>query len=91
MNEWKCYPHNRLIKVHPAGFYVIKEKNLLEDNSSIFCSLCEKIMTSFYDKESFNKFECCDSCANSFIFPRLSEWKEGWRPDKEYVMSKLNQ
>lgn len=90
MSEWKSYLYNRQIMEHSGGFYVIKENDLGDDNSSIFCLMCEKIMTSFYDEESFNKFECCDSCASKIIYPRMNEWKEGWRPTKEYVMSKLN-
>lgn len=90
MSDWKPYPNNREIMEHPDGFYIIKDNDLGDDNSSIFCLLCEKIMTSFYDEESFNKFECCDTCASKFIYPRMEDWKEGWRPTKEYVMSKLN-
>lgn len=83
MNSWKPYTNNRQIMEHTAGFYIIKENDLCNDNSSIFCLLCEKIMISFYDEEAFNKFECCDVCANKFIYPRMDEWKEGWRPTKE--------
>ena len=87
MNEWKPYLNDRLIK-ECDGFYVIKEKDP-STSPPLFCPFCETIITSYYDEESFRKFECCDSCSNKIIYPKLEDWKVGWRPSKEYIKSKL--
>ena len=84
MSDWKEYTNNRLIKKHADGFYVIKDKDM-PDFIPFFCGLCESIMTSSYDEESHKKFGCCDNCANRVIYPRLEEWKNGWRPSREDV------
>lgn len=87
MRQWKPYTNERLIYEHPEGFFVIKEKDA-NNSLPLFCPLCDKISVTFYDEESLRRFECCDLCANLVIFPRLEDWKNGWRPTKEDVESK---
>jgi len=88
MREWKPYTNNRLLYEHPDGFYVIKEKGDLK-KSQLFCPICDVVMTTVYDDDAYKKFECCDACSNFFVYPNLEKWKNGWRPSKEDVMSKL--
>lgn len=86
--QWKPYLGDRLIFEHEDDFYVIKDKNYAV-NSPVFCPLCDYIMTTTYDMESYRKFECCDACSNKFVYPHLEDWKNGWRPTKEFVSAKL--
>lgn len=85
--EWKEYLGNRLIAEHPAGFLVIKQKELPEVDP-VFCPLCEAIMSSTYDDEAYHRFKCCDSCASAWAYPDLDRWSTGWRPSREEVMHK---
>ena len=84
MKEWKDYTSDRLICEHPDGFYVIKPKEE-QEFVPFFCNFCDKIMTSIYDEEAHKKFNCCDKCASKHVYPRLEDWKNGWRPSREDV------
>lgn len=87
MEDWKEYPGDRLIKQHEAGFFVIKPKEC-EKGQPIFCPLCEAIMNGAYDTEAWEKFECCDSCAGTWVYPDKEKWKMGWRPTAEQIKNK---
>lgn len=88
MRQWKPYTNNRVIHEHPDGFYVIKDRDNTK-KCELFCPLCESIMNTSYDNEAYRKFDCCDMCSSNFVYPNLEKWKNGWRPAKEDVMSKL--
>jgi hypothetical protein len=79
--NWKPYVDNREIFEHESGFFVIRPANLEKEcNTPVFCPLCESIMSSIYDEESFEKYECCEECANKLVYPNIERWKSGWRP-----------
>ena len=77
---WKDYLNDRLIAEHPDGFKIIKPKDRKLSGQPLFCPVCDCIFSSFYDDEAWRKFECCDSCANRWVYPDLERWKTGWRP-----------
>jgi hypothetical protein len=83
--EWQNYPDERLIAHHPSGFSVIKPKIMNDSEQPLFCPLCESIMNSSYDDESYSKFECCDECAGTWAYPNKEKWKSGWRPTEEEI------
>lgn len=85
--EWKSYVGNRLISEHESGFYVIKPVEV-KSSRPIFCPICEFIMNSVYDEDTWKKFECCDACANDWVYSDKEKWKNGWRPDIEQIRSK---
>lgn len=85
MLTWKKYTKDRLIAEHPAGFYVIKPQKEQPIGVPVFCGYCESITLSDYDEESHEKFGCCDWCANTWVYPKLDEWKSGWRPTRDEV------
>ena len=87
MRQWKPYTNGRLIYEHPDEFFVVKEKENSE-SLPLFCPVCDKLTVSYYDEEALRRFECCDSCANKLVFPRINDWKNGWRPSKEDLLSK---
>jgi hypothetical protein len=84
--EWKDYISERLI-AHHDNFYVIKP-NKSQLSQPLFCPICENIMNTSYDDESWNKFECCDECSNHWVYPDMKRWKSGWRPSGEEVSDK---
>ena len=46
----------------------------------MFCQLCDFIMSSSSDFESFEKFGVCSECSMKFAEQRKDEWASGWRP-----------
>jgi hypothetical protein len=86
MLEWKPYLNERLIAQHPAGFSVIRPIEASEAQP-LFCPMCESIMRSSYDDEAYKKFSCCDECSNTWVYPNLSRWNEGWRPSDEEIQN----
>lgn len=86
--EWKDYLGNRLIADHPAGFKVIKPKEDVEANRPLFCPICESMFLTLYDEEAWEKFQCCDYCANKWAYPHQTRWNEGWRPSKDDLNNK---
>ena len=85
--EWKSYLNDRLIAEHKDGFFVIKP-NKLEESMPIFCPVCEFIMRSSMDEDSYRKFSCCDSCSTTWAYPNKKKWSEGWRPSSDEVANK---
>lgn len=84
---WKAYTRGREIAEHPSGFYIIRPE-IEENGRPIFCPVCDYIMNSHYDEESWSKFECCDDCANSWVYGSVDRWKSGWRPTKKEILDK---
>ena len=87
MSEWKNYIKNREIFHHPDGFYVIRPAEL-QEKQPLFCPLCDGIMRSNFDEDSFEKFGCCDSCATTWAYPNRKKWLDGWRPSPEEIENK---
>lgn len=85
--DWKPYTKDRMLADHPSGFSVIKPVEM-EGGRSIFCPLCEAIMRTVYDDESYDKFGCCDSCAAKWVYPDVDRWMNGWRPSRGEVANK---
>jgi hypothetical protein len=86
---WKPYVHDRLITQHPSGFYVIKPAHSNVTSQPIFCPVCDNIMRTSYDEETYKNFQCCDECANSWVYRDIERWKSGWRPSKEALATKV--
>lgn len=89
MMDWKNYAGDRLIAHHADGYYVIRPQELSQSGRPIFCPHCNSIMCSSYDDDAYDKFECCDTCANVWVYPNLDKWKSGWRPSSEELTNKL--
>jgi hypothetical protein len=83
--EWKDYFNDRMIAKDESGFYVIKPKNCSENSVPVFCPICEKIMNSSFDEETYGRFSCCDDCANKHVYKDIDRWKSGWRPGKDLI------
>jgi hypothetical protein len=85
--EWKPYTRDRLIAKHDAGFYLIKPADC-KDGQPLFCPTCEHLMLTSFDEEVYQKFGCCDRCANDWAYPNKEKWMSGWRPTSEEVLNK---
>lgn len=85
--EWKNYPDDRLIYQHPDGFYVIKPSSEVNKSTPLFCPMCEGIMKSNFDDETYEKYACCDSCANKWVYRNKEKWLKGWRPSADELIN----
>lgn len=85
--NWKEYTNDRLLLEHPQGFYVIKPNAPLEGRP-IFCPVCDCVMNSQYDPETYEKFKCCEACAGVWAYKDPTRWNNGWRPDDHEVRNK---
>jgi hypothetical protein len=81
--EWKPYLNDRIIADHPGGFFIIKPKESSASVQPLFCPICDIMMRSLYDEDSYHKFGCCDKCAARWVYPDMTRWKSGWRPSSE--------
>ena len=46
----------------------------------LFCNLCEIVLITKEDNESFANYECCHDCFLRFVEARKEEYVQGWRP-----------
>jgi len=53
--------------------------------NTLFCSICDYLMTTHEDQFSQEKFDCCHDCYLKWVESRKSEWEEGWRPDPSKI------
>ena len=83
--NWEPYLNDRMIAKHPSGFYVIKTKDISHQNKPLFCPVCDYLMNSVYDEETYEKFSCCDNCANKWVYIDQDRWKSGWRPTSDEI------
>jgi len=90
MNQWKKYTNGRVILEDPAGFFVIKPEDM-EKGQPLTCPLCEMIMRTTYDDESYEKFECCDRCAQTWARRNQEKWSTGWRPSHDEIINKFGE
>ena len=90
MQEWKPYPRNRKIRRTDNYLVIVPESYSSETpNIPLFCEVCGFMFASKADEETYEKFKCCETCADKWAYSRSEEWKEGWRPSPEEL--KLHQ
>ena len=82
--KWRPYLNDRLISEHESGFVVIVPNDATIP-VPLFCSICDHVMRSKDDEESFYDYECCYRCAMHWAHPRKDVWKNGWRPTQEQI------
>lgn len=87
--QWKPYVGDRKISESTFGFSVIVPKDFEAIGSSVFCDLCDCLMTSIYDEESVKKFGCCDKCSSKWAYPNAEKWSNGWRPTDKDIQDEV--
>jgi len=64
----------------------IKVINMPSKKEKFYCEICKfPIMTR--EDFSVKEYECCYECFLTFAESRKSEWKKGWRPEKNLIDS----
>jgi hypothetical protein len=81
---WQPYLRDRLISEQPEGFVVIVPSDA-GLTVPLACPICTRLMRTRDDEASWRELECCERCALTWAQPRLSAWKDGWRPTAEQV------
>ena len=71
--------------VRLTGRIVVVEMSDQKRGTPLFCPVCDFIMNSLYDDETYRTLTCCDSCASKWAYPRRVDWDAGWRPDRSEV------
>ena len=51
----------------------------------IFCQVCNFLIRTSDDAQTFSKWNSCHDCYLRFIEARKAEWVNGWRPDNEDI------
>ena len=51
----------------------------------IFCQVCDFLIKTADDAQTFEEWESCHDCYLRFIESRKPEWKSGWRPEPEVI------
>lgn len=88
--QWKPYVGDRKIAETVHGFSVIVPSDFEHAGISVFCDLCDSLMSSIYDEDSVKKFGCCDKCSSKWAYPNAEKWSKGWRPSDKEVQDEVN-
>lgn len=51
----------------------------------LFCPICDFVMNSADDTDSYSRYTCCFDCEMKWAQSRNSEWTSGWRPSKKEI------
>ena len=86
--EWKRYTNGRVYAHHPAGFIMIRPDEDVKP-VPIACPVCECLLRSRADEESFTNHGCCERCGVFWVQPNRERWAEGWRPTAAEVAAGL--
>jgi hypothetical protein len=74
--------------IRKKGFDIVIEEGF--EKLKFDCPLCKLALRGLEDVESVQNHGVCTDCQDLFYWPNLEKWKNGWRPKKEEVYSKLN-
>lgn len=89
MSEWEPYINDRLVlRFDDLKLYVIKP-NDDEVCAPVCCTVCEMMMSTPLDEETWKRFGCCERCANEWAYKRAKEWEDGWRPTEQEIKQRL--
>jgi hypothetical protein len=83
MSEWKDYFSDRLYKETDFGVIIIPKN--YEEPSPLNCPVCDMLLSSFEDNESYKSKKCCHDCCYKWADANLQKWNEGWRPSLEEI------
>jgi hypothetical protein len=89
-DEWKKYPNDRMMRVHPEGFVIVIPDDH-ENSVPLACELCSSLFRSSDDVTEWREFGCCFACAQKFAHPDREKWKNGHRPTKEQIELHLSE
>ena len=82
--NWIEYPDDRLMSIHPSGFYIVVPKDC-EPAVPIFCPVCDCALSTGEDVSACKELGCCEHCKDKWYYPNSVAWKDGWRPTEEII------
>jgi len=68
---------------------VIVMNGIQYHDSPFFCPVCDHVMSTTIDIESYKDCKCCRDCENDFVDKNREKWLNGWRPNKDEVKKAL--
>lgn len=71
-----------------AGDIVIKKRDK-KDNQSRICPVCKTYSFSIKDDLYMIRYDCCYRCYVDFVETNEASWKQGDRPDENYIQGIL--
>ena len=80
--KWTDYIGDRLITTHPSGFRIIVPKDS-DPAISLFCPLCNCILSTGEDVSVCRELGCCEHCKERWYYSNKEKWSSGWRPKIE--------
>ncbi len=83
-NNWRELDADRLIAESSCDILIIKPKTV-SSHIPLFCPVCSIVMDEKIDIFVYEKFECCEPCANTWAFINATDWNSGWRPSKDAI------
>lgn len=66
-------------KLFHNGILFIREKNI--ETVSIDCKICNKLLVTKEDIESYKNFDACEECYLTYYYTNKEKWNNGWRPN----------
>lgn len=76
---WEKYFNGKLIK-RCENFFIIKNECETQPHTPLICPVCEYVMRTKEDEQSYRNFSCCENCELIWARPNQKKWSEGWRP-----------
>jgi len=83
-NSWSELDQDRLISRKKYNIVLVKPKQV-RFHMPLFCPVCNIVMDASADSFTYDKFECCEPCANKWAFINSDTWNDGWRPSGEEI------
>jgi len=85
--KFEPYFRDRMI-CNKNGYCVIIPKDSPQP-IPINCPVCDFLLRSKDDENSWYKYNCCERCSTYWAIPRKSEWDTGWRPGIEDLQKEI--
>lgn len=79
MSEWQKYSRAREATKLPSGVIVIRPV-ARPVNMPACCPVCGVLPKDDNDILALQDVECCRDCATQWAYPKIEEWRAGWRP-----------
>jgi hypothetical protein len=86
--KWEPLGVDRLLLQLDDDIYVIKPREV-SYHIPLFCPVCDIVMNKAPDMYTYEKFQCCEWCANQWAYSKAEMWNDAWRPSKSDVIAAM--
>jgi hypothetical protein len=80
---------NDRILIEKEHYSIIKPE-IIEDFVPAWCDICKDMLTSLDDEIAYQKYQCCDICAQQFARPNVERWESGWKPNEQELKEAIS-